>query len=236
MKFPSTQTILDYLRSWSKSLGTTFHGSSERQASRLDGTYQDARCIQLETDLFVLANQLRFDHGLSKLKGNDKLKRSALHHACRMIETGEFDHVLADGVDLGDRLHLAGYRYRVCRENLAYILDPSLTLHELAWAIHDGWVKSPGHYANLVARDVTELGVAVHQDRSGAFFAVQNFGRAKSESPIVFESLPSRSHHPSSQLGTEATVPTNAKPLPAKGFDAFLKGRGTKLSSRKVID
>lgn len=92
-----------------------------------------------------------------------------------MGELGEFEHVLSDGVELTDRIQRAGYRYRACGENLFWLLDPSKGTRALAWAMHDGWVHSPGHQANLVG-NWTEVGIGVVPDGEDGFYATQNFG------------------------------------------------------------
>ncbi len=105
---------------------------------------------------------------------NEQLEQSALYHAHRMVETDEFAHVLSDGVDLSDRVNRFGYKYRQCAENLAYWMNPLLSLEQLAVEIHEGWVDSPGHHANLIG-DCQEVGIGVVRDGQ-TYYAVQNFG------------------------------------------------------------
>ncbi len=132
---------------------------------------QSARMAWL---LFAKLNYYRLSCGLPQMVWNEELEQSSLFHGKRMVETGEFAHELSDGVNPGDRVKRFGYVYRQCAENLAYYEDPSLSTEQLAHAIHDGWVQSPGHHANLVG-NCKEVGIGVI--KSGwCYYAVQNFG------------------------------------------------------------
>jgi len=148
-----------------------------RFAGRLPNatTHQhDKQCARMAWLLFAKLNYYRLSQGLPQMTWNEQLEQSALFHADRMVETGEFAHELSDGVDLAERVKRFGYTYCTCAENLAYFEHPLLSVEELAHQMHDGWVHSPGHHANLVG-DCTEVGIGVV--RCGVrWYAVQNFG------------------------------------------------------------
>lgn len=137
---------------------------------------KDADCDYMASLIFEHANDFRRHHNLPALTDNTKLQLAAHNHAYRMALSGEFDHVLSDGVELRERVERSGYLWKTCRENIALFQDPSRTIRELAWEMHDGWVHSPGHRANLMADDVVELGVSVVRASDGSYYAVQNFG------------------------------------------------------------
>jgi uncharacterized protein YkwD len=125
--------------------------------------------------LFDDANNYRAANGLATLQYEGRLVDSAYFHAFRMAQTGEFEHTLSDGVDLGTRVARAGFSYALVRENIAYTTDTLSGTESIARCLHQGWVDSPGHRENLLATDVTQLGVAVIT-WYGLTYAVQNFG------------------------------------------------------------
>lgn len=43
--------------------------------------------------------------------------------------------------------------------------------------IHDNWMKSPGHYQNIMNAQFTHVGIAFYTDARGKTWAVQNFAR-----------------------------------------------------------
>ncbi|QDV74550.1 CAP domain-containing protein [Botrimarina mediterranea] len=148
----------------------------DAQTSQVAAGHQDRRCRQVAEQVFEHLNAYRQAKGLRPLRWNARLEASSLYQSNRMSELGEFAHVLSDGVELNERVERFGYRYRSCGENLFWLLAPTKGMAELAWAMHDGWVHSPGHEANLVG-DWVEVGVGVVPDGEGGYYATQNFGR-----------------------------------------------------------
>ncbi|MCA9262343.1 MAG: CAP domain-containing protein [Planctomycetales bacterium] len=136
----------------------------------------DATCLQFAESLHWYCNDFRTQQGRSPLEWNERLAVSAFNHCERMLAWQEFDHVLSDGVELGERLTRSGYRWMYCRENIALFRDVRMTSEQQILSIHIGWVRSPGHCDNLLADNVCEVGVCVRQTPDGVFCAVQNFG------------------------------------------------------------
>ncbi len=65
-----------------------------------------------------------------------------------------FSHTGANGSNVGDRLSATGYAWSVAGENLAAgYLDIATVMQ--------GWLASPGHCANLMYGDFSEIGVVV---------------------------------------------------------------------------
>jgi uncharacterized protein YkwD len=62
-----------------------------------------------------------------------------------------------------------GYDFRSIRENIAYG-------YRSAVDVVRGWMSSPGHQANLLASNVTEIGVSVRSNARGVLFFTQIFG------------------------------------------------------------
>ena len=99
-----------------------------------------------------------------------------------MAGKDKFSH-MADGHQPGDRTAAQGYKDCIVAENIAWELDPrGFSTRGLAEALVTGWEKSPHHRRNMLDPDLDEIGVGVaFSPSSGRYYAVQDFGRPKSE-------------------------------------------------------
>lgn len=108
------------------------------------------------------------------------LEKAARGFADFMSRTGKYGHG-ADGRRPPERAEAAGYDACIVAENIAYAYRSSgYGTGELAEQFVDGWKNSPEHRKNMLARPVTQTGVAIAQGKDGRHFAVQMFGRPKS--------------------------------------------------------
>jgi len=116
-------------------------------------------------------NAVRAKVGGAPLVLCPSLMRAASKYAQVMSSTGHFDHTGPDGSQPWDRGGAEGYRYLAYGENIA-------AGQSSVQAVMDSWVKSPGHYANLVNRRFTHLGVGHATTAAGEYsdYWVQNFG------------------------------------------------------------
>jgi uncharacterized protein YkwD len=119
--------------------------------------------------IFALANQARAQEGVGRLDWDPALADAALQHCLRMAAEGPISHQYNGEPDLSTRTAQAGAHYSVIEENVA--MGPS------ADAIHEEWMHSPGHRANLLSPDVDRVGVAVVAAR-GELYAVADYSRA----------------------------------------------------------
>ncbi|WP_198378088.1 CAP domain-containing protein [Neoroseomonas rubea] len=97
-------------------------------------------------------NAARAAFGRGPLGIDDRLSRAATAHARDMLATSRMDHRGSDGSDPGARIARAGYRWRSFRENVA---AGQGSPREVVVT----WMNSPGHRANILADDVTQIGV-----------------------------------------------------------------------------
>jgi hypothetical protein len=125
-----------------------------------------------EQTLVQLANRDRTARGLSPLKWSESLAEAAHQHAVRMAQQNALSHQFPGEAGLADRASRAGARFSSLAENIA--LGPS------AEGIHQQWMNSPPHRANLLDPNLDSVGIAV-EEREGALFAVEDFSLALGE-------------------------------------------------------
>ncbi|MNJ11198.1 Cysteine-rich secretory protein family protein [compost metagenome] len=93
----------------------------------------------------------------SPLAWNPTLAGAAESHTRAMANQNFLDHVDRDGRTPGDRAELAGYAGQQTGENIAAGQDTPRK-------VVDGWLASPGHCANLMNPQYSELGAAYAVD------------------------------------------------------------------------
>jgi uncharacterized protein YkwD len=99
-----------------------------------------------------------------------KLTDAAEDHAHDMLKKQYFEHRGADGSQPKDRVLRAGYEPRLSGENIA--LGP-----ESAEEVVAGWLKSPGHCANIMEPRFQDIGVGLASGKKrGQIYWVQTFG------------------------------------------------------------
>ncbi len=102
--------------------------------------------------MLAFTNQARADNGCPALSLNDKLNVAADRHSEDMAVRGYFDHTSPEGEGPGVRVADAGYSGRGWGENIAQGYGS-------AAAVIEGWMNSPGHRANILNCEFSELGV-----------------------------------------------------------------------------
>ncbi|KAJ1660579.1 hypothetical protein IWQ61_000510 [Dispira simplex] len=99
-----------------------------------------------------LVNEERAKKGVPALKVNEDLNKVSLDHCQYMFDINKMTHSDASG-DLSQRLKNANIKWSTWGENVAL----GQTTEE---DVMESWVKSPGHYANIVSKDVNSVGIA----------------------------------------------------------------------------
>ncbi len=123
---------------------------------------------QAALQLLTLANQSRANAGVGALEWDDALAAAARDHCLRMAAEGQIAHRYGGEDDLSTRAGKAGAHFDLIEENVA--LGPN------AAQIHDEWMHSPGHRANLLNADVNRVGIAVVAAR-GVLYATADYAR-----------------------------------------------------------
>ncbi len=131
-----------------------------------------------EQFIITLTNVERSQAGLSPLSFNKSLSMMAEFKSEDMIAKQYFAHVAPDGTDVALLAARANYAYLNLGENLA--------MGDFASSadVVRGWMNSPGHRANILSKNFTEIGVSairgMHEGRV-VWYAVQEFGRPASD-------------------------------------------------------
>jgi uncharacterized protein YkwD len=108
---------------------------------------------KLEREMFIRLNRDRKELGLPPLQYDDRLADVARFHSKDMRDHRFFEHDSPTSGSLDDRLNAAGYLFLTARENLAEAPDVQRG--------QDSLLRSPGHYANIVATDTTHVGIGI---------------------------------------------------------------------------
>ena len=125
-----------------------------------------------EQILLQSANRERAARGLSPLKWNASLAEAARKHALLLAQKNALSHQFHGEPDLAARAAREGARFSAIAENVAY--GPS------AESLHDQWMKSPPHRANLLDPEMNSVGIAISL-REGTLFAVEDFSEIVGE-------------------------------------------------------
>lgn len=122
-----------------------------------------------ERELFELLNHERVSQNLPQVNWDDALFKAARKHALLMLDLNVLEHQLPGEPGLEERITVAGARFTFIAENIAVGKDSA--------TIHNGWMHSPGHRANILSPRVTSVGIAVVRGTAG-LFAVQDFSQS----------------------------------------------------------
>lgn len=137
--------------------------------------------IVLPEALVTQTNEARADNSLQTLVTNEVLVDAAQRKANDMAEKGYFSHITPDGKEPWYWLAQAGYDFSAAGENLAVNFTESEDVTE-------AWLNSPGHRANILNGNYTEIGIAtakgVYKGKN-TVFVVEFFGIPKTNSVAV---------------------------------------------------
>jgi hypothetical protein len=119
-----------------------------------------------EQYLFAAANEARANQGLGPLRYDPVLAEAAAGHARAMASHDAISHQFNGEAELGARAASAGVHFSVIAENVGEAPTSPI--------IHDLWMHSPHHRANLLDPNVDSIGIAVVV-RNNQLFAVEDF-------------------------------------------------------------
>jgi uncharacterized protein YkwD len=99
-------------------------------------------------------NRHRAMHGLPALRSDERLDKAAEDRILDMEEREYWGHYRPDGSNPLRSLHRYGYVHVVAGENLA-------AGYETPEVVVQGWMESPGHRANILLDEYTDVGIAM---------------------------------------------------------------------------
>ena len=136
--------------------------------------------VGMELEVLSLVNAERAQYGLAPLSLNAQLNWAALKHstnmAARSLVVGvgpAMQHTLYGTLmpTVTSRLDSAGYaNYTAWGENIAFGFTT-------AQAVVTAWMNSPGHRANILSANFTEIGIGLSVSAQGVYYWTQEFGR-----------------------------------------------------------
>ena len=115
--------------------------------------------------VIALVNSYRKQNGLDPLQKNELLTSAATIRSKELAQL--FSHTRPDGTSCFTAIS-SSYDYRSLGENIA-------AGYSSADSVMNGWMNSPGHRANILDSDFTDIGVAVYEYK-GYKYWVQVFG------------------------------------------------------------
>jgi uncharacterized protein YkwD len=136
----------------------------------------------MEAYFLQLVNASRAAVGAKPLAFDAELVQAAGAHSDWMVANDVFSHTGANGSSMGVRIKAAGYGYSSAGENIAYISGSGAAVLDQAdvQQLHTNLMNSPGHKANILNPNYTEIGIGLTQgDYKGrpAVFVTEDFGR-----------------------------------------------------------
>lgn len=128
-----------------------------------------ATTVRAETPegrVLTLINKERAKAGCPALVAQPQMTEAAELHARDMAESNFFAHEGLDGSSPGDRMRAQGYGAGYWGENIA-------AGQKSAAEAVSGWMKSPGHRANILNCRYTETGIGMTHQANDAKIAGQ---------------------------------------------------------------
>ncbi|MBU3179902.1 CAP domain-containing protein [Clostridium psychrophilum] len=123
---------------------------------------------KLEKEVVTLVNKERAKQGLAPLKDNSQLSGVARTKSSDMAKNNYFSHTSPTYGSPFDMMKQFGITYTAAGENIAMG-------QQTAASVMTSWMNSPGHKANILSKDFTEIGVGVAKNSDGTIYWTQQF-------------------------------------------------------------
>lgn len=125
---------------------------------------------KVEYQVIQLVNQERAKRGLKPLKSNWELSRIARFKSQDMRDRNYFSHTSPTYGSPFTMIKSFGLWYSAAGENIA-------AGQETAWKVMQSWMNSPGHRANILNAQYTEIGVGYATGGGMRYYWTQMFIR-----------------------------------------------------------
>jgi uncharacterized YkwD family protein len=130
----------------------------------------DARVVNFQNQVVALTNQQRAKYGLGPLKMNWELQRMARVKSEDMRTRNYFDHMSPSYGSPFSMMTSFGIHYSYAGENIA-------AGQQTPQAVVNAWMQSPGHRANILNKNYTQIGCGVAFGGSYSIYWTQEFTR-----------------------------------------------------------
>ena len=131
--------------------------------------FTPAGLMRAASEVTALTNTERAAAGLPPLTGDPLLTTAAQAHSADMVARAFYSHTSPDGREPWDRAAAAGSTRRTIGENIACgQRSPAEVVR--------GWMKSPGHRANILKPDFTHIGIGLAGGGKMGTYWTQLFG------------------------------------------------------------
>jgi uncharacterized protein YkwD len=121
------------------------------------------------TAVVTLTNVYRAAAGCGPLTVDPRLTSAAAAHSADMARRGYFGHDTPEGVTPFDRITGVGYQFSIAAENIA-------AGQRAPKDVLVAWMNSPGHRANILDCQLTQIGVGYATGGSYGTYWTQSFG------------------------------------------------------------
>ncbi|UOQ45152.1 CAP domain-containing protein [Halobacillus salinarum] len=141
-----------------KEQGTSAEQSAPKQEQKQAESKQSSDSIdqyqpsEYEKQVVKLVNEERSKKGLDPLKMNDRLSGLAHKKSQDMADNNYFSHTSPTYGSPFDMMKQFGFTYKAAGENIA-------AGQKTPEQVVQGWMNSPGHRANILNENFTEIGV-----------------------------------------------------------------------------
>ena len=149
-----------------------------------DGVIDSSTNIQMyndkimEDEIIRLVNLERQSKGLNALVSDERLRVTARYKSTDMYTNNYFKHDAPDGTGFDDIYTKFGYpAIRAGGENIAYSIWSNCYI-VTAQGIFNSWKNSPGHYANMISSNYTNIGIGITLDNKDGMvkcYSTQHF-------------------------------------------------------------
>lgn len=179
----------------------------------------------VERQMLDLINAERAEAGLDPVKLNLLLNDSSEDHSQWMLNNDQFSHTGAGGSSAHDRMEAANYPFEgswTSGENIAWQSERGADgIADDVVQLHQGLMDSPGHRANILNPDYTEIGIGIERGDFEGFDGVvvtQNFARTDGDTSGSLEpdtgSNPEPTPEPTPPVAEVPSEPTPSEPMP----------------------
>ena len=161
-----------------------------------------------ERELVALTNQARAAAGRRTLRVDSVLTSLARWRSKDMIERGYFSHQIPGGGTVFDAMQRKGYCFKLAGENIGWNNYPD---DVAARAVHDQFMNSAGHRANILGSAWDVIGVGAYKGPTGKKMFTVIFADKCGTAP---KPTPKPTPRPTAKPKPKATPRPTPKPTP----------------------